>query len=56
MISGNGTEKLFTTRFEILGPGVKYFHSDYDLFHGVKYFTVAVNFSRCKREISLTFQ
>ena len=22
MISGNGTQKLFTTRFEILGPAV----------------------------------
>ena len=55
-------EVLFVSQCEIFSDittllhSVKYFHGDRDLFHHVKYFTEAVNFSRREREISLTFQ
>ena len=49
-------EVHFVSWREIFSDITTIFHGDCDLFHSVKYFTVAVNFSRCEREISLTFQ
>ena len=49
-------EVHFVSQSEIFSDITTFFHGDCDLFHGVKYFMVAVNFSWHEREISLTFQ
>ena len=43
MISGNGTEKLFTTRFEILGPASYMFFTRIDKFE-LKYLSIILRF------------